>query len=85
MPNPSVLPTGTRYTSNGVEYELLGPSVLRDNGTYSVPDRRYVATGHVSLAPLGIMAEWQSLEIESVKLPEPDPYVEHRKKIGEDK
>jgi hypothetical protein len=88
MPNPLplTLPTGTRYTSHGVEYELLGPSTLRDDGTYPVPARRYVASGYVSPAPVEGIADCQSLELCGVvTLPEADPYVEHRKKIGDDK
>lgn len=89
MPSASILPAGTRYTSNGVECELLGPSVLRDDGTYTVPARRYVATGVVSPAPVETAVFRQSLELTGpVVLPEPvkvDPYAEHRRKIGDDK
>jgi len=86
----TTLPTGTRYTSHGVEIELLGPSTRRTDGTYTVPRRRYVATGVVSDAPVENAFFWQSLELcgAAVVLPEPvklDPYVEHRKKIGDDK
>jgi hypothetical protein len=86
---PAVLPTGTRYTSHGVEYELLGPSALREDGTYPVPARRYVASGYVSPAPVEGIAACQSLELVGpVVLPEAatlDPYAEHRRKIGDDK
>lgn len=90
MPDlPAVLPPGTRYTANGVECELLGPSTRRDDGTYTVPARRYVATGVVSPEPVETAVFRQSLELTGpVVLPEAvkvDPYVEHRKKIGDDK
>jgi len=87
---PDALPEGTRYTSHGVEIELLGPSTRRTDGTYTVPARRYVTTGHVSPAPVENAGFRQSLDLcgAVVTLPEPvklDPYVEHRKKIGDDK
>jgi len=64
MPDlPEVLPAGTRYTANGVECELLGPSTLRANGTYTVPARRYVATGVVSPEPVEAIAACQWLEL----------------------
>ncbi len=88
MTFPETLPTGTRYTVNGVEIELLGPSTRRPNGTYTVPARRY--SGHVSPAPVETPCFWQSLELcgAVVTLPEAeklDPYAEHRRKIGDDK
>jgi hypothetical protein len=89
-----VLPTGTRYKVNGVEFELLGPSTQRDDGSYTVPARLSVVTGQLHDAPGPEMADWQSLDLrEGVTLPdevEPaqvklDPYAEHRRKIGDDK
>jgi len=87
---PATLPAGTRYVgAGGIEIELLGPSTLRDDGTYSVPARRYVASGRESSAPIENAGFCQSLEFRgAVTLPaveKLDPYAEHRKKIGDDK
>lgn len=86
---PETLPSGTRYTAHGVEFELLEPSIMRADCTYPVPMRRYVASGRVDPAPVESDLFRQSLDLcgavilpSAVKL---DPYVEHRKKIGDDK
>lgn len=87
---PNTLPSGTRYTVNGSEYELLGPSTMREDGSYPAVARRCLTTGVEHEAPKECIADYQSLALEGamVVLPEAekvDPYAEHRRRIGDDK